>query len=272
MAVTHLLVGAGKMGGALLSGWLASGVVAPRKLAILDPNPGPKAIFAIERGAKHIVSVSDIPKSVETVLLAIKPQTFNDMAPDLAAALPPHTMIISILAGTSLNQLNRAFGGRIVIRAMPNTPASIGAGISAIYVDPNLPEEKIEETEALLKPGGKVVRVDSEAALNAVTAVSGSGPAYVFHLVEALEAGALALDLPADVAAKLARETIIGSAKLLSESNESPETLRKNVTSPNGTTEAALDVLMGEDGGLSKMIIATVRAAFARAKQLANNR
>ena len=155
---------------------------------------------------------------------------------------------------------------------MPNTPASIGAGISAIYVDPNLPEEKIEETEALLKPGGKVVRVDSEAALNAVTAVSGSGPAYVFHLVEALEAGALALDLPADVAAKLARETIIGSAKLLSESNESPETLRKNVTSPNGTTEAALDVLMGEDGGLSKMIIATVRAAFARAKQLANNR
>ena len=269
MAVTHLLVGAGKMGGALLNGWLDSGIVKPRKLAILDPSPGPKAILAIERGAKHLINASDIPNSVQTVLLAIKPQMFNDIAPELAAALPAHAMIISILAGTSLRQLNQAFDGRIVIRAMPNSPAAIGAGISAIYVDPKILEEKIEETATLLKPGGEVVWVESETALNAVTAVSGSGPAYVFHLVEALEAGALALDLPAEVAAKLARETIIGSAKLLSESNDSPETLRKNVTSPNGTTQAALDVLMGEDGGLSKMIIATVRAAFARAKQLA---
>lgn len=268
MAVTHLLVGAGKMGGALLSGWLDSGVVTPRKLAILDPSPGPQAIFAIERGARHIVNISEIPKSVQTVLLAVKPQLFKDIARELAAALPPNAMIVSILAGTSLRQLNQAFDGRIVIRAMPNTPAAIGAGISAIYVDPKLPKEKIEEAQTLLKSGGDVVWVESEAALNAVTAVSGSGPAYVFHLVEALEAGALALDLPADVAAKLARQTIIGSAKLLGESNESPETLRKNVTSPNGTTQAALDVLMGEDGGLSKMIIATVRAAFARAKQL----
>jgi len=269
MAVTHLLVGAGKMGGALLSGWLEAGIITPRKLAILDPSPGPQAIYAIERGAKHIASVSDIPKSVQTVLLAIKPQMFKRLGPELAAGLPPKAMIISILAGTSLRQLNQAFDGRIVIRAMPNTPAAIGAGISAIYADPNLLSTKIEETEALLKPGGEVVRVDSESALNAVTAISGSGPAYVFHLVEALEAGAVALDLPPDVAAKLARETIIGSAKLLSESQENPETLRKNVTSPNGTTQAALDVLMGEDGGLSKMMITTVRAAFARAKELA---
>ena len=122
----------------------------------------------------------------------------------------------------------------------------------------------------MLASGGKVVRVDSEVALNAVTAISGSGPAYVFHLVEALEAGARDLGLPEDVAAQLARETIIGSAKLLDSSEETPETLRKNVTSPNGTTQAALDVLMGEDGGLSRMIILTVRAAFARAKKLAN--
>lgn len=269
MAVTHLLVGAGKMGGALLSGWLEAGVVTPRKLAILDPSPGPQTVYAIERGAKHITKPSDIPESVQTVLLAIKPQMFKDLGPDLAANLPPNTMIVSILAGTSLRQLNQAFDSLTVIRAMPNTPAAIGAGISAIYADPNLPPSKIEETETLLKPGGDVVRVDSESALNAVTAISGSGPAYVFHLVEALEAGAIALDLPPDVAAKLARETIIGSAKLLSESDDSPETLRKNVTSPNGTTQAALDVLMGEDGGLSKMMITTVRAAFARAKQLA---
>lgn len=268
MAATHLLVGAGKMGGALLSGWLEAGLVSPRKLAILDPAPGPQAIYAIERGAKHITRPQDIPKSVQTVLLAIKPQLFSNIGSELGTALAPSAMIVSILAGTSLRRLDEAFEGRIVIRAMPNTPSAIGAGISAIYVDPNVPPKKIEEAETLLTPGGKVVKVDSEVALNAVTAVSGSGPAYVFHLVEALEAGAQDLGLPKDVSAQLARETIIGSAKLLESSDDSPETLRKNVTSPNGTTQAALDVLMGEDGGLSKMMIATVRAAFTRAKKL----
>jgi len=269
MAATHLLVGAGKMGGALLSGWLDSGLITPRKLAILDPNPGPQAVFAIERGAKHITKAQDIPKSVQTVLLAVKPQMFERLGPELGASLSPKAKIISVLAGTSLRKLDEAFDGRLVIRTMPNTPAAIGAGISAIYADPALPAEVIDEVEALLEPGGKVVRVESESALNAVTAVSGSGPAYVFHLVEALEAGAIALDLPQRVATQLARETIIGAAKLLEESEETPETLRKNVTSPNGTTQAALDVLMGEDGGLSKMMITTVRAAFARAKELA---
>ena len=270
MAATHLLVGAGKMGGALLSGWLDAGLVTPRKLAILDPAPGPQAIYAIERGAKHITQAKDIPKSVQTVVLAIKPQMFDDLGPKIGAALPLNATIISILAGTSLRRLDAAFNGRVVIRAMPNTPASIGAGISAICVDPRTPDEKIVEVENLLKPCGDVVKVDSEAALNAVTAISGSGPAYVFHLVEALEAGARDLGLPADVAMNLARETVIGSAKLLDSSDDTPETLRKNVTSPNGTTQAALDVLMGEDGGLSKMMIMTVRAAFARAKKLAN--
>ena len=269
MAATHLLVGAGKMGGALLSGWLETGLISPKKLAILDPSPGPEGVFAIERGAKHIKRAQDIPKSVETVLLAVKPQMFDRLGPEVGASLSPKATIISVLAGTSLQVLNKAFDGRLVIRAMPNTPAAIGAGISAIFADPMLPVEVLNEVEALLKPGGEVVRVDSEAALNAVTAVSGSGPAYVFHLVEALEAGAIALDLPQDVAVKLARQTIIGSAKLLEASDESPDALRKNVTSPNGTTQAALDVLMGEDGGLSKMMIATVRAAFARAKELA---
>lgn len=258
------------MGGALLSGWLEAGLVTPKKLAILDPSPGSEAVFAIERGAKHITQVNDIPKSVQTVLLAIKPQMFDRLGPNLGAALPPQAMIVSILAGTNLRTLNKAFDGRIVVRAMPNTPASIGAGISAIYANPEIHPEKLDEAEALLKPGGAVVRVDSEVALNAVTAISGSGPAYIFHLVEALEAGARDLGLPDDVAAQLARETVVGAAKLLDASENTPETLRKNVTSPNGTTQAALDVLMGEDGGLSKMMIKTVRAAFARAKELAS--
>jgi len=269
MAATHLLVGAGKMGGAMLSGWLDAGLVTPKKLVILDPTPGPQAIFAIERGAKHITKAQDIPKSVNTVLLAIKPQIFDRLGLELGASLSPKAMVLSILAGTSLRKLESAFEGRVVVRAMPNTPAAIGAGISAIYADPNLPDDTLDKVEALLQPGGEIVHVDSEAALNAVTAVSGSGPAYVFHLVEALEAGALALDLPEDVATKLARQTIIGAAKLLEASEDGPDTLRKNVTSPNGTTQAALDVLMGEDGGLSKMMITTVRAAFARAKELA---
>lgn len=269
MAATHLLVGAGKMGGALLSGWLESGLVTPRKLVILDPSPGPQAVFAIERGAKHITTAQEIPGSVKTVVLAVKPQMFDRLGTELGTSLSPKAVILSILAGTSLRTLNAAFGARHVIRAMPNTPASIGAGVSAIFADPALTKDILDDAEALLKPGGDVVYVDSEAELNAVTAISGSGPAYVFHLVEALEVGALDLGLPKDVAAKLARETIIGAAKLLEATDAGPDILRKNVTSPNGTTQAALDVLMGEDGGLSKMMIATVRAAFARAKELA---
>jgi len=256
------------MGGALLSGWLESGLVAPRKLVILDPRPGPQAIFAIERGAKHITAAQDIPTSVRSVVLAVKPQMFERISAQLGSVLSPKAVIVSILAGTSLRTLNAAFDGRIVVRAMPNTPAAIGAGISAIFADPAVPKKVLDDTEALLKPGGKVVYVDSEAELNAVTAISGSGPAYVFHLVEALEVGARDLGLPDDVAAKLARETIIGAAKLLESTDHGPDVLRKNVTSPNGTTQAALDVLMGEDGGLSKIMIATVRAAFARAKEL----
>lgn len=269
MAGTHLLVGAGKMGGALLSGWIDSGLVTPRKLVILDPNPGPQAVFAIERGAKHITTAQEIPASVKTVILAIKPQMFERLGAELGTSLSTKAVILSILAGTSLRTLQAAFDERHVIRAMPNTPASIGAGVSAIFADPALTEDILGDAEALLKPGGDVVYVDSEAELNAVTAISGSGPAYVFHLVEALEVGALDLGLPKDVAAKLARETIIGAAKLLEATDDGPDVLRKNVTSPNGTTQAALDVLMGEDGGLSKMMIATVRAAFARAKELA---
>lgn len=270
MAGTHLLIGAGKMGGALLSGWLETGLITPRKLVILDPTPGPQAVFAIERGAKHITVAEDIPKSIQTVLLAVKPQLFDRIGAQLGPHLSPKAMIVSILAGTSMRRLNETFDGRIVIRAMPNTPAAIGAGISAIFADPDVSPEKLDEAEALLKPGGEVVRVDSEVALNAVTAISGSGPAYVFHLVEALEVGARDLGLSKEVSAQLARETIIGAAKLLESSSDGPDVLRKNVTSPNGTTQAALDVLMGEDGGLSKMMITTVRAAFARAKELAS--
>ena len=269
MAQTVLVVGAGKMGGALLKGWLDTGFITPRNMCILDPNPGTEAIYAIEKGAKHLQIPQETPPSVRTVLLAIKPQIFGDLAQGLGESIPEEATIISILAGTSLRTLRNHFKNQTVIRTMPNTPAAIGAGISAVFADPNVAESKIELAESLLKAGGKVVRVDSENALNAVTAVSGSGPAYVFRLVETLEAAARDVGLPPEIAAQLAKETIIGAAKLMEESSETPAILRKNVTSPNGTTQAALDKLMAENG-LSTLMTAAVRAAFARAKELAD--
>jgi len=256
MAQTVLVVGAGKMGGALLKGWLDTGFMTARNICILDPNPGTEAIYAIEKGAKHLQIPQETPPSVRTVLLAIKPQLFAELGQDLGESTPEDATVISILAGTSLRTLRNHFETQTVIRTMPNTPAAIGAGISAVFAD-------------LLKAGGEVVRVDSENALNAVTAVSGSGPAYVFRLVETLEAAARDVGLPPEIAAQLAKETIIGAAKLMEESSETPAILRKNVTSPNGTPQAALDKLMAENG-LSTLMTAAVRAAFARAKELAD--
>lgn len=270
MAVTHLIIGAGKMGGALMTGWLDAESVRYRNIAILDPNPGTQAVYAIEKGAKHLNTLKDIPSSVRTVLLAIKPQMFDAVGPDLGQYLPKKAVVVSILAGTSLASLRGHLAPRTVIRAMPNTPSAIGAGISAIFTDPTLDEADILRAETLLLPGGEVVRVDSEAALNAVTAVSGSGPAYVFYMVEALEAAARDVGLPDEVAAKLARATISGAAKLLDADDTTPGELRRNVTSPNGTTQAALDELMSETG-LTPLMMRTVRAAFKRAKELSAN-
>ena len=267
MAITHLMIGAGKMGGALLSGWLDSGIIVPKQLAILDPQPGTAAMAAVAKGSLHLKSAEDIPASIETVLLAIKPQMFDRLAPALSQHLPKDARIISILAGSSLRHLSKGLDDRKIIRAMPNTPAAIGAGISAIFADPKLDIGDIETAETLLAAGGKVVRVDSEAALNAVTALSGSGPAYVFYLTEAMAAAGARLGLPEDIAGQLARETVIGAGKLMDSSDETPETLRRNVTSPNGTTQAALDELMS-DTGLGPLMQRAIRAAFARAKAL----
>ena len=209
MAQTHLLVGAGKMGGALLKGWLDAGLLTRRNLCILDPNPGTEAIYAIEKGAKHLQFPQEIPKSVKTVLLAIKPQQFDALGPELGENIPAEATVISILAGTNLRKLREHLKTQTVIRTMPNTPTAIGAGISAVFADPTVEEEKLDLAETLLAAGGKVVRVKSEVALNAVTAVSGSGPAYVFHLVETLEAAARDVGLPPEIAAELSRLSLI---------------------------------------------------------------
>ncbi|GHA91022.1 pyrroline-5-carboxylate reductase [Algimonas arctica] len=266
MAQTYLIVGAGNMGGALLSGWLKSSLVNARNLAIIDPNPGIEAVYAIERGAKHLADFDGIPRNTKTILLAVKPQMFPQMRRQLAEALGEDVLIISIMAGISTQALKDAFPGADIVRAMPNTPAAIGKGVTAFTADPALKSEKVEAIKTLLGATGKVIRIETDEQINAVTAVSGSGPAYIFNLCEALAKAAQSIGLPPDVAAQLARETIIGASALLEASDQSPTELREAVTSPGGTTQAALDVLMADDGQGQLMRRAVV-AALARARE-----
>lgn len=267
MALTHLIVGAGNMGGALLSGWLRDGLLAPRSLAVLDPSPGTEAVFAIERGARHLTGPSEIPKGIGTVLLAVKPQLYPRLRSDLAAVLGPGTLVVSIMAGIKLARLAADLPDCHVVRAMPNTPAAIGRGVSAFVAGADVPSDAVARAEALLAASGTVLRLQDDAQIDAVTAISGSGPAYVFHLVEALEASAKALGLAPDVAAALARQTVIGASALLEASERDAAELREAVTSPGGTTQAALEVLMGENG-LSALMREATRAAADRSRAL----
>jgi pyrroline-5-carboxylate reductase len=267
MALSHLIIGAGNMGGALLSGWLKSKLITPRNLAVLDPSPGVEAVFAIERGAKHLSQPDDIPKTIETVMLSIKPQLLSSVSRDLAANLPPGVLIISIMAGVPLTHLQTLFPQAHIVRAMPNTPASIGQGISAYVAAPDLEDAILARAETLLAASGAVVRVDTDEKINAVTAISGSGPAYVFYLVETLEAAGRNLGLDAETAAALAQQTVIGASALLGSSERNPTELRTAVTSPGGTTQAALDVLMAEKG-LGPLMREATRAAMERSRYL----
>ena len=265
---THLVVGAGKMGGALLEGWIASKAIKPEQLIILDPHPGDAAQIAIKAGALHLSEPNNKLLSIKYLLLSIKPQMFSKLAPAIAKELSGEALIISILAGTSLASLQDVFKEQALIRAMPNTPAAIGKGITAYTKAPNVSEAQTKMTEKLLSAGGKVHHVANEHLIDVVTAVSSSGPAYVFHMVEALEAAAMKIGLPEELAPDFARQTIIGAAGLLESSDETASKLRQNVTSPNGTTQAALDVLMGLEG-LPSLMRETVQAALRRAKELA---
>jgi len=267
---THLVVGAGKMGGALISGWITSKTLRPENLIILDPHPGNNAQAAITAGAAHVKKASKKIKSATYVLLAIKPQSFGALATDIEKHLAKDAVVISIMAGTSLATLQDAFPGRSIIRAMPNTPASIGQGITAYTKGSAMRDDQVKMIEALLSAAGQVYHVPNEHLIDVVTAVSGSGPAYIFHMVEALEAAALHIGLPADIAPAFARQTVIGAAGLLAETDVSATKLRQNVTSPNGTTAAALDVLM-DINGLPSLMRDAVQAALKRAKELSEN-
>lgn len=263
-----VLVGAGKMGSALLSGWLQGGL-SPSLVHVREPQPSAEIEALAAKGLKLNAPVSEIAAARPAlVLIAVKPQAMGAVLPELAALVRPETVFLSIAAGTGLERLEELLGaGVAAIRAMPNTPASVGRGITVAHANRHVTAEQRALADGLLAAVGEVGWVESEGLIDAVTAISGSGPAYVFYLVECLAAAGEALGLDAALAMKLARETVSGSGEMLHRLPETASELRANVTSPGGTTAAALDVLMGE-GGLSPLMRRAAMAARDRAREL----
>ncbi len=261
-----LLLGCGNMGGALLDGWLANGL-EPRATIILDPYPS-DALKAIDGLTLLTNGTYDGPPP-RAVMLAVKPQMMDTALPAVAGMASPDTLYISIAAGKPLAYFEGLLGAETsVVRMMPNTPAAVGAGASALIANAACSTDDKALATALTDSVGVSVWLDSEDQMDAVTGVSGSGPAYVFHMIEALTAAAEAEGLAPELALALARQTIVGAAALAGASSETAETLRINVTSPKGTTEAGLVELMNDESGLTSLMQKTVKAAANRSREL----
>ncbi|WP_249779327.1 pyrroline-5-carboxylate reductase [Bradyrhizobium sediminis] len=253
------------MGGAMLTGWLARGL-DPKRVVVIEPHPSAGIGALATRGVRLNPSPDDVG-SAATLVVALKPQMFREAGPMLKPFVGPSTLLVSIMAGTTISALQEVCGGSVV-RAMPNTPAAIGRGITVAVAASNVSAVQRAVADALLRATGSVEWVDDEGLMDAVTAVSGSGPAYIFLLAEELARAGVEAGLPQELATKLARETVAGAGELLHRSEDSSATLRKNVTSPGGTTAAALEVLMGPDG-LWQLMIRAVAAATKRSTELA---
>ena len=261
------LVGAGKMGGAMLEGWLALGL-DPRNVVVIEPQPSPEMIALSQKGIALNPPAGAV-SNIATIVLAVKPQVASEVMSSVAASVGPGTLVLSIMAGKTLGFLQAAMPKAAIVRAMPNTPAAIGRGITVAVPNAAVTVEQKQRAHDLLAASGAVEWISDESLMDAVTAVSGSGPAYVFLLAEALARAGVAAGLPEGLAATLARETVAGAGELLHRSPLDAETLRKNVTSPAGTTAAALDVLMHNDGGLDPLMREAVAAATKRSRELA---
>jgi pyrroline-5-carboxylate reductase len=258
-----LLIGCGKMGGALLRGWLDAGAVTDA--IVVDPNAQ-----SVPAGVTLVKSLDDIAGPLpDTILIAVKPQMLDAVTPELRARLPDGALVISIAAGKTLDYFADRLGASVrVVRTMPNTPAAIGRGITVCCAGPHVTDAGRALTGSLMAAVGDVTWIEDESLMHAVTAVSGSGPAYVFLLIEALTHAAMTAGLPPDLAAQLARATVTGAGELARQSSEDPAKLRAAVTSPGGTTAAALAVLMAENG-LTALMTRAVAAATARSQELA---
>ncbi|MEA2911905.1 MAG: pyrroline-5-carboxylate reductase [Bradyrhizobium sp.] len=262
---TLVLAGAGKMGGAMLSGWLARGLDAGR-VVVIEPHPSDEISALSTKGVRLNPPAKEVG-AVATLVVALKPQTFREAGAMLKSFAGPSTLVVSIMAGTTIAGIEAVCGGSVV-RAMPNTPAAIGRGITVAVAAKTVSAAQRADADALLRATGSVEWVDDENLMDAVTAVSGSGPAYIFLLAEELARAGVEAGLPAELATKLARETVAGAGELLRRSDAPSATLRQNVTSPGGTTAAALEVLMGPDG-MQSLLTRAVAAATKRSKELA---
>ncbi|MDH5188251.1 MAG: pyrroline-5-carboxylate reductase [Rhodospirillaceae bacterium] len=266
-----LLVGCGKMGGALIRGWIKSGT-AIADITIVEPDANMADLVFSDFAIKPIPSFNDLEKkySPDYVFLAVKPQNASQALAPYAALVSDKTTFVSILAGKTIGALEKILGSNAsIVRAMPNTPSAIGRGITVAINNASTNNAAIKDIGGLLGAVGEVAWIDDEKLMDAVTAVSGSGPAYIFLLAETLSHGGVMAGLPVELADKLARATVSGAGELISRSDETLEMLRQNVTSPGGTTAAALEVLMGSNG-MKELMVKAIDAATKRSKELAD--
>ena len=263
-----LLVGCGKMGGAMLAGWLTSGL-NPADVLIQEPHPSPDLTKFCAATGVSLAATQSPARAPAVIIMAVKPQAMADVFPALANLAAPYTIILSIAAGKTIASFEKYLpANSAIVRAMPNTPAAIGRGMTVLCPNPHVTTTQRALCEQLMSAVGEVGWVDDESLMDAVTAVSGSGPAYVFLLAEAMAQAGINAGLAPDLAMQLARATIAGASELMRQSPDAAATLRQNVTSPGGTTAAALAVLMADDG-LTPLMDRAVAAAVARGKALA---
>ena len=264
-----LLVGCGKMGGAMLRGWLARGLTLD-DVMVVEPAAG-AAPDVPGGGVRVVAGAGDVPAAFrpDVVVFAVKPQGMDEIVPAYRDIAATGAAVLSIAAGRTIASFERLLGaGAAVVRAMPNTPAAVGRGITAACANGAVTAAQRTTCQALLEAVGDAVWVEDEPLIDAVTAVSGSGPAYVFLLIECMARAGVEQGLPADIAERLARATVAGSGELARLSEDGADVLRRNVTSPGGTTAAALDVLMADDG-LAPLMARAIAAATRRSRELA---
>jgi pyrroline-5-carboxylate reductase len=266
---TLVLAGVGKMGGAMLEGWLKAGA-DPKKIVAIDPKPPQEVLDLLTRhGIRHNPPIASITNA-EVIIIAVKPQVMDDVLPNLVSLKSSHPLILSVAAGKTIATFAKHFGSdAAIIRTIPNTPAAIGRGITAMNANPNVSKTQMELANALLSSTGEVVTVADESMIDLVTAVSGSGPAYIFYLTECMAAAGEKIGLPPALAMQLARATVAGSGELMRQSGIDAAILRQNVTSPKGTTYAALQILMADDG-MKPLFEKAITAAAKRSKELAS--
>jgi len=268
MSVDHTIafVGAGNMAGALIRGLIGTATVRADMIIAADPDQARRNALAEELGIRTTASNEDAVRHANVIVLATKPQLFAQVLPGISAALRPDTLVVSIAAGISTSMIEASLPpGSRVVRTMPNTPALVGAGATAIAAGPHATEADLDLVEALFRSVGISVRVPEEQ-IDAVTGLSGSGPAYVFAMIEALRDAGAREGLPEETALQLAAQTVFGAARLLLDEKEAPEVLRERVTSPGGTTRAGLDALA--TAGFAEAILSAVRAATRRSVEL----